>query len=137
MDEVENYALVEDEPNKVLLDNITAPDDASELIMYRGKRVNEVRTNLSLPTTTQIARKGVQYAIQIEGDLVTESSSDPTFRQDDPIIMYLTIIHPTSGYVTDTALGQQLGRLVSACQKEDGTWRFSELRRLALKPTAD
>jgi hypothetical protein len=137
MKEVENYALIEDEPNKVQLDNTTAPVDASEVLIYRGKRVDKVNTNLTLPSKTSVVTKGVQYAIQLEGDIVTTDSDDSTFRQDDPVIMYLTVIHPISGFVSDSLLGQHLGRLVSACQKEDGTWRFNELMRLGLKPTED
>lgn len=137
MGETTNYALVEDEPTKVVLDNITAPVNASELLQYRAKRVNSVNTKLSLPAKSDVTQKAVQYAIQLDGDIVTTDSADATFRHDDPVIMYVTVIHPLSPYITDTLLGQHFSRLVSAMQKEDGSWRFKEIMRSALKPTSD
>jgi hypothetical protein len=137
MDETSNYALVEDEPTRVELNNTTTPIDAGEILSYRCKKVPVVRTNLDMPKNTTLVNKGVQYAVQLEADLVTSDSADASFRQDDPVVMYLTITHPLSGYITDALLGQHLARLISACQKEDGTWRFSELMRSALKPTED
>lgn len=137
MKEVENYALIKDEPNVVKLENITAPVDAGELLTYRGKKVATVNTELSIPKKTNVVNKGVQYAIQLEADYVSKSDSDDSFRQDDPVIAYLTIIHPLSGYITNDVVGEHVERLISSCKKEDGTWRFNELMRLALKPTED
>lgn len=137
MSETTNYALVQDEPTRVELNNVTTPINAGEILSYRCKKVPTVRTNLEMPKNTTLTNKGIQYAIQLEADLVTTDSADPTYRQDDPVVMYLTVTHPLSGYVSDALLGQHLSRLISACQKEDGTWRFSELMRSALKPTED
>lgn len=136
MKELHSYALKEDEPNSCILDNKTAPSESSEIIWFRGKQIDHVNTKLSLPENSLKLSKGVQYAIQVENDWVSEDAS-VAFRQDDPIVAYLTIIHPNSQYVTDAAIGKTVNRLISECQTEDGEWRFSDLRRLALKPTVE
>lgn len=137
MKELENYSLVEDEAGLTRYNNLTTPVNHGEVLEYRSKRVDTVKTKLEFPKDTTIVNKGVMYAIQIEDDLVTVSDADDKFRQDDPIIAYLTIIHPVSGFVTDDKVGQVVSRLISACQKEDGTWRFNELMRKSTKTTRD
>lgn len=138
MKELENYSLVEDEAGLTRFNNLTTPVNHGEILEYRSKRVDTVKTRLEFPKDTTIINKGVMYAVQIEDDLVTVSDSeDSNFRQDDPIIAYLTIIHPVSGFVTEGKVGEVVDRLISACKKEDGSWRFNELMRKSTKPTRD
>lgn len=136
MKELHSYSLKEDEPNSCILDNKTAPSESSEIIQFRGKYIDHVNTKLSLPEASLKLSKGVQYAIQVDNDWVSEDAT-VGFRQDDPIVAYLTIMHTNSQYVTDQAIGTTVERLISECKTEDGEWRFSDLRRLALKPTVE
>jgi hypothetical protein len=137
MSETTNYALVKDDANKVQLDNKTADADATELLTYEFKKIASVNTDLSIPAKYRLAPRAVQYKIRLDADYKTTDSADATFRQDDPIVAMLYIIHPVSGHINNAVIGQQVERLVSACKKEDGTWRFDDLMRSGLKPTED
>lgn len=142
MSETVNYALVEKErADKVELDNLTAPQNMTERLIYSAKEVDKVNSNLPLPAKREPRlpneKTAVKYQIELDADLVTLDSAEPTFRHDDPIVAVLTIIHPISPYVTDEFVGQHVERLVSACQHANGTWRFNEIRRSALLPKAD
>lgn len=136
MKELHSYTCSTDEPGNVVLDNKTNVAESSELLKYRGKYIDHVKTDLSLPADSKKVQKGVQFAIQIEDDLVTEDASIG-FRQDDPIVMYLTVNMPNSQYITDAALGATFQRLCSQLQDEAGNWRFSDLRRLGLRYTTE
>lgn len=136
MGETSNYALIEDEPTVTKLSNKTAPVDQGEVITYRGKYIPTVNTDLRLPNGQKIS-SAVQYQIKLDADCVSTDSSDLTWRQDDPVVCYLTIMHPVSGYVTNAIVGEAVTRLISACQREDGTWRFDDLMRNALKPVSN
>lgn len=128
------YALTVDEPNQATLSNITCPSDQAELISYKCQALKSVSTsqeNLYPPTV----KTGVQYVIKLEELASTKSDTDPTFRVDNPVVAYLTIRHSKSSYITDAMIGEVVNRLLGACQKSDGTWRFGDLMRNSLKPT--
>lgn len=136
MKELHAYTKAIDEPGKVWYDNKTATSESSEIIKFRGKYIDHVNTDLKLPDDSKKIQKGVQYAIQIEDNLVSEDSSIG-FRQDDPIVMYLTVNHPNSQYITDSVLGTVFQRLCSELQDESGNWRFADLRRLGFVLTEE
>lgn len=128
-----NYAIVEDEPNQVLLDNTTAPLDQQELITFRKKNVNTVNSGLNVQNPNPI-KGGVQYAVQIE-EVLRQTLGDSTIV-DHPCVMYLTVRHDKSGVFTNAVLAEVLERLLSSLRKEgDNTYRFSDLQRGALRPS--
>lgn len=128
------YAPIIDEPTQSVLSNLTCPSDQAELVSYKCQTVKGVSTsqeNLYPPTV----KTGVQYVIKIEELASTRSDTDPTFRVDNPVVAYLTIRHSKSAYITDAMIGEVVTRLLGACQKTDGSWRFSDLMRNSLRPT--
>lgn len=129
-----NYAVTQDEPTELVSSNKTAPIDQPEILTYRCqdlKTVNLAMKNMYPPTITT----GVQYVVKLDELASLTDSTDPSFRVDLPISAYLTIRHNKSGYVTSDMVASVVKRLLGACMKEDGTWRFNELMRSSLKPT--
>lgn len=131
-----NYALVEDEPTSCVLSNKTCPIDQGELVSYKSQTVNKVSTAQDVLYPPQV-QTGVQYVVKVEELLSTTSSTDPAFRVDLPIVAYLTIRHTKNGQITDDIIAEVVNRLIGACRKTDGSWRFSDLMRSALHPESD
>lgn len=131
-----NYALIEDEPNKCVLSNTTAPVDQGERVSYSFQKLAKVSTDQDVLYPSNVPN-GVQYSIRVEELLSTTDTADPTFRVDDPIVAWLTIRHPSSGRITSAILDEIVSRLNGCVYKDDGTTRFGDLMRSALKPTAN
>jgi hypothetical protein len=135
MDIVEDYALVVDEPTECRLINTTAAVDREEILSYRCKDIAKVNTNLNVQNPNPVSG-GVQYQVQMEALLTTEDAATG-FRVDEPIVVLVSVRHPKSGNITPTHVATMVSRAASALQTDDGSWRFKELMRSALKPTTD
>lgn len=132
----ECYALKQDEPTQVVLDNKTCPLDRGEILKYMCTDLKKVSTDVEIQHPLQV-QNGVQYVIKLDECLTTTSDTDSIYRTDEPIVGYLVIKHLKSGNVTNELIGEVVERLCSACKREDGTWRFDDLMRSALKPTVN
>lgn len=130
---VTNYALKQDEPTSVVMDNKTCPLDQGELLTYKCQDIPKVTTSQLIHNPAKVAA-GVQYVIKLEEILRTTSSTDSSFIVDEPVVAYLVVRHQKSGNITSDIVSGIAERLLGACRKEDGTWRFDELMRSALKP---
>lgn len=131
-----NYALAEDTANTSVLNNKTAPIDAQELITYWSRNIDKINTNLVLSNPSKV-KKGIQYSVQSEATLVTEDSDDPQFRIDEPVVVTLSVRHPKSGNISNAIVAAQVIRTISACMREDGTWRFDDFMRSAERPVVE
>jgi len=131
-----NYAVTADTANDAVLSNKTAPVDAEEIVSYRSRTVSQINTQLNIQNPAKVSG-GIQYSINIEDTLVTTDSDDSSFRVDEPIVATLSIRHGKSGNITNAIVAQVVNRLISACLREDGTWRFDDLMRSAERPVAD
>lgn len=131
-----NYALKADEPTEVVLDNKTCPLDKPEALSFMCTDLKKVSTRNEIQHPTANT-SGVQYVVKLDEVLSTTSDTDAGYRTDEPVVMYLTVRHQKSGNVTAALLADVFCRLIGALQKEDGTWRFDELMRSALKPTVN
>jgi hypothetical protein len=132
LDVIGNYAVERDTARNAVLNNKTAPIDAQEVISYRSADIAEVRNSLNIQNPAKVG-SGIQYSVQIEDTLVTEDSSTD-FRVDEPIVATLSIRHGKSGNITNAIVAQVVTRLISACMRADGTWRFDDLMRSAERP---
>lgn len=131
-----NYALIKEEPSEVALSNVTSPMDQAEIISYKASKVAKVSTSMDVVYPAANST-GVQYVIKVEDVLRISSDTDPSFKEDLPIVAYLTVRHVKSSAITDTIIGQVANRLFGASIKADGTFRFGDLARNSLKPKAD
>lgn len=131
---LDNYALIKDEPTDVTLTNKTCKLDQAEVLSYMCTDLKSVTTAAEIRNPAPV-RTGVQYTVKLDEVLTTTSDSDANYRVDEPVVAYLVVRHPKSGNITDALVGEVVTRLVGACVREDGSWRFDDLMRSALKPT--
>lgn len=132
---ITNYAKVKDEATIVELTNKTAAISQGELLSYGCMPIKAVSTKQKLANPGKVA-DGVQFQIRLDEILRTENS-DGSIVIDEPIVATLTIRHPLSSNVTATHIATVVTRLLGACMREDGTYRFDDLMRSALAPVAD
>lgn len=130
---VSNYARTEDEADVCVLSNKTAPLDQGELITYRANNLDRVSSTQVVQNPAPV-RNGVQYVIKIEDILRTVESTTGAILMDEPVVAYLTIRHQKSGNVTPAIVADVVSRVIGACMRTDGTWRFDDLMRSALAP---
>lgn len=133
---VDNYALKEDEPTRVVEDNKTCPLDQPEVVSFMCRDIPHVNTSIVNQYPAPVSN-GVQYIISLEEILSTTDDTVPGYRVDDPIVASLTIRHPKSGNITANHIQTVLNRLLGMCYKTDGTSRFDDLMRSALKPSSN
>lgn len=132
---VSNYAKIEDEATVVTLSNKTAAIAQGELLTYGCQPIKSVATKQKSTNPGKVA-EGVQYQVRLDELLRTESS-DGSIVYDEPIVAYLVVRHPLSSNITASHIGTCVTRLIGACMREDGTFRFDDIMRSGLTPNAD
>lgn len=129
--------------DSLTLDNLTVPTGSPREILEIGsKRIAKVSHSDALDVTyPRVVSNPVQGTADLQWVVHTEDTKDSNCCGqpvvDDPTVLRLIWRRTTAGTVTDEILGQMLQRLVSALQKEDGTWRFSEIDRGIFQPHLD
>lgn len=131
-----NYSVVTDTADETVLNNKTAPIDKEEIVTYRTRSLPRVDTKLNNQYPSPV-KGGIQYQVSIEDMLSTTDTVNTGFRVDEPIVAFLTIRHPRSGNITNAHVATVVTRLLSACVRSDGSWRFDDLMRSAERPTSD
>lgn len=130
-----NYALTEDEPASCVENNKTCPLDQPEITSFRCRDIPKVNSVIPNQYPAPVS-DGVQYIITVD-ELLSTRDDAIGYRVDDPIVASLTIRHTKSGNITAEHIQTVINRLLGACYKEDGTSRFDDLMRSALKPVAN
>lgn len=133
---VSNYNPTQDEPTDVRLVNKTTPVDQDEQISYRCAKLNNVNLDIDVPNRED-GKQYVQYVIRLDEVLRTTDDKDPTFVVDEPVYMALTVRHTKSSHFTNDKIASLLSRLIGAAMYADGTYRFEDLMRGALRPAKD
>lgn len=131
---LDNYGLVKDDSNEVVMTNKTCPIDQEEILSVMCTDLKKVTTAAEIRNPAPVTN-GVQYTVKLDEVLTTTSDADAAYRVDEPVVAYLVIRHPKSGNITNALIGEVITRLCGACVREDGTWRFDDLMRSVLKPT--
>jgi hypothetical protein len=131
-----NYSLTSDAADVVELNNKTAPLDAEELVAFRSRTLDSVKTKSNIQYPAKVG-KAIEYSVRIDDTLVTTDTADPSFRVDDPIVCTIAFRHPKSGNITSAHVAQVFLRAISSLMKADGTWRFEDLMRSAERPIVD
>jgi hypothetical protein len=133
---VTNYAKVADVPNRYAGQNKTASIGQGELLTYGCDAIKDVNTDQKVYNPGKV-KDGVRYRIRLDEILRTTDTTDPTFVVDDPIVMELSIKHTMSGNVTPAIIEAVFKRLIGACMRSDGSFRFNDLMVSGLAPMAD
>lgn len=132
---VTNYAKLTDEPDVTVLSNKTATLDQGELLTYSCKQLDKVTTQQTIQNPSPV-RNGVEYRIKLDEILRTVDANGVIIR-DEPIVASIVIRHQSSGSITSALITQVFQRLVGACMRTDGTYRWDDLMRSALVPVED
>lgn len=132
---VTNYAKVTDEPDMSVLSNKTASLEQPEIITYKARRVNKINSSFKSRHPAPVT-SGVTYGTQVE-DMLRITYDDGTIV-DEPIVVRVNIAHPASDNWTNSRVASVVTRALGSLQGSDGaSWRFEDLMRSALVPTAD
>jgi hypothetical protein len=133
---VSTFALVTDEPDNCELINNSSQLDVGEMVSYSATKVNNVASKLDNQYPAPV-NSGVQYVVRLDEQLLLTSASEASFKEILPVTAYVTIRHPKSGEISSAEVDTIFKRLVGACLKSDGSTRFSDLMKSALRPTTD
>lgn len=129
------YAKTEDTATSCALKNKTAPLSQGELLSYQCTEINNVSTKQKIVNPAKTSA-GVQYIVRLDEILrTTDETGD--YIVDEPIVMYLTVRHPNSSYITPAHIAEVFTRLCGALQRDDGSYRFDDLMLSALSPVAN
>lgn len=136
---VHDYALIEDEPERVIVQNTLGDIDQQERLVFQRSSVNNVPISFANSNPDPNAAN-IQYGIKLESLYRITSSTDDTFVKDLPITCTLTFKHPTNSLITADVITTILLRTLGALEGDDGTValltaRLNELMRGSLKPT--
>lgn len=130
-----NYARIEDSPLECVMNNTTCPLDQGELLTYKVLELDKVTCTQVLQNPAPV-RNGVQYVVKLE-EILRTKDAEGNIIMDEPIVAYLTIKHQKSGNITTGHIEEIYSRLMGACMKTNGTYRFNDLMRSAVTPTVN
>lgn len=138
---VQDFAIVRDTPDEVILTNRTCPIDQPETIRFGYQGIANVYANTGIdPAYTSVTKRGVSLVLQVNDILrVTEQSADggtTLSTVDLPISSHLVVRAPLNQYVTSNLVMQVVKRAISslfATGKTDDS-RLNALLRHALAP---
>lgn len=129
---VTNYAKTEDTATSCSLSNKTCTLDQMEKLSYQCTSIGNVSTKNTLQHPSTV-KEGVQYIIRLD-EVLRTTDTNGNIITDEPVVAYLTIRHQVSGNITNALVTDVVTRLLGACMREDGTYRFDDLMRSALVP---
>lgn len=129
---VTNYAKTEDTATSCSLSNKTCALDQMEKLSYQCTQIGNVSTKNTIQHPSPV-REGVQYIVRLDEVLRTVDSAG-SIVCDEPVVAYLTIRHQASGNISNALVTEVVTRLLGACMRADGTYRFDDLMRSALVP---
>lgn len=132
---ISTYAKSEDTATNCELKNKTCDLGQGEMLSFQCTGINNVTTKQPILNPAKVV-SGVQYIVRLDEILRTEDDLGSVVC-DEPIVMYLTIRHPNSSNIKPGHIEQVFRRLVGACLRDDGTYRFNDLMLSALAPVED
>jgi hypothetical protein len=133
---VTGFALVEDEPTSCSLINDSSALDVGEKLSYQCQTIGNVTSGLDNVYPPAV-KTGVQYQVKLDEQIALTDSGNPSYKEVLPVVAYINIRHPKNGNISSSDIDTIFKRLVGACLKSDGTTRFSDLMKSALRPTTD
>lgn len=136
MEVVTGFGTKVDDPEEYSCTNSECPVDQQELVTFQCKEVKNIASKLGNQYPPEV-QGGVQYVIRLDELLKTTSSTDDSFRVDDPIVMYLTVRHPLTSRITTAHLKTLMQRLLGSMLDSNGEFRYEDLMKSALRPAGE
>lgn len=129
------YAKKSESATSCVLTNKTCTLDTPELLSYQCTEIAKVNTQNRIINPAKVS-SGVQYIVRLD-EILRTTDTNGSIICDEPIVASLTVRHPISGNITNAEVVSVIKRLLGACMREDGTYRFDDLMRSALQPIED
>lgn len=134
IDPVTDYAKTEDEATECSLKNKTCALGQGELLSFSCVDIKNVSTKQPILNPAKNT-SGVQYICRLDEILRTTHDETGEIICDEPIVMYLTVRHNVSSFITPDHIKNIFQRLAGALKRDDGSYRFDDLMLSALAPT--
>lgn len=135
IDYATDYAVTTDDPQKVVMKNITSPIDQIETITYQSQELNVINQEEKNANPPKVAG-GRLITVKVEDKMRVTSTSDDTFIVDYPCSCSISFRFSKTQYITAATLETLLKRAIGALQDpSDASFRLDELMMLQLNPT--
>lgn len=119
-----NYAKRSESATSCVLTNKTCTLDTPELLSYQCTEIAKVNTQNRITNPAKVPN-GVQYIVRLD-EVLRTTDANGSIICDEPIVASLTLRHPISGNITNAHIVSVVQRLLGACMRENGTYRFDD-----------
>jgi len=133
-----DFRVKSNQPNEVVLANITSPIDRTEQIRVAFNNITNVYTGTSIePSLAAPTKRGISVLCQVTDIISVTDDTDPDYRIDLPVSYHLVIKIPANENLTTTMIQQGLGRMISGIfdTGSETLTRLEALIRGSLTPT--
>lgn len=133
-----DFKVKSDQPNEVVLTNLTSPVVYPERFRISVSDVGNVYTGSSIePSLFAPTKRGTSLLVQLTEIWKVTDSADPSLEQALPVSAHIVIKVPNHELVTPAAVQTLLGRLISGLYETGttDTTRLTALLRGSLKPS--
>lgn len=133
-----DFRVKGNQPNEVVLANITSPVDRTEQIRVAFSNITNVYSGTSIePSLAAPTKRGISVLCQVTDILSVTDDTDPDYRIDLPVSYHLVIKIPANENLTTTLIQEGLGRMISGIFDTGSTTltRLEALIRGSLVPS--
>lgn len=133
-----DYRVREDEPDNVVITNLTAPQGKPESFRFAYSEIADVYKGTDIePALRTQTKRGVQCLVRLDETWDVKDSADPTYEVALPVSAHLVLKIPNSDMITSEQVQYLVGRLVSGLYSTGSTEldRLTALLRGSLKPS--
>lgn len=133
-----DFRVKANQPNEVVLANITSPVDRTEQIRVAFSNITNVYSGTSIePSLAAPTKRGISVLCQVTDIISVTDDTDPDYRIDLPVSYHLVIKIPANENLTTALIQEGLGRMISGVFDTGSTTltRLEALIRGSLVPT--
>lgn len=129
-----DYAVVSDDPMKVVIKNTTSPIDQIETITFQAQELNQINQEEKNSNPPKVAG-GRLITIKVEDKMRVTSSTDDTFVTDFPASCSISFRFSKTQHIDNNDMVELLRRAIGALQSAStGAFRLDKLMMLQLNP---
>lgn len=133
-----DFRVKGNQPNEVVLSNITSPVDRPEQIRVAFSNIANVYSGTTIePSLAAPTKRGISVLCQVTDVMSVTDDTDPDYRIDLPVSYHVVIKIPANENLTTALIQEGLGRMISGLF-ETGSITLTRLEALirgSLVPT--
>lgn len=133
-----DYRVREDEPDSVILTNLTASQGKPERYKWAYSEVADVYKGTDIePALRTQTKRGVQLLCQVQETWNVTDTEDATYNVALPVSAHIVLKIPNSDVITPENVQALIGRVISGLYAEgsESTDRLAALLRGSLNPS--